>query len=421
MQDSLHLYFDGLAHPVRLTGCAELTDDFPTLFPYRDYREGEQDDDPVISIQLEAGEYHLSTSWLDKMVSYTDKVDVLCDLIAKLAVARSFTDLEALYLHAAAVEMNGRVVVFPSQYRAGKSFLTACLLAEGHRYVGDDIVPLTLDSCKVRSPGVSPRLRMPLPDTTDETSRQFIEHHTALTGKRYAYLELEPELMVDRDELLDMGAFVLLEREEGAQARLEELPVATVFQQLIKQNFAREVDGSRILSTLTQAVSNAQCIKLRYDRADEAVSLLTDHFASWPSQANVLQFESGSPGFSANVPEVNATGSNAPEANVLEEGSDECFIRNELVQKIRIEGENFLASPDGKAIYHLNQVGSGIWELLSEPTSKELIISTLETAFPGTEKSIIDQDVTKILDRFQSTQLISSWLNTQHNMSYKHK
>jgi len=392
MRDSLHLYFDGLAHPLRLTGCVDLTDDFPTLFPYRDYREGKQDDNPVISIQLDGGEYHLSTSWLDKTVSYTDKVDVLCDLIAKLAVARSFTDLEALYLHAAAVEINGRAVVFPSQYRAGKSFLTACLLAEGHRYVGDDIVPLALDSCKVNSPGFSPRLRLPLPDTTDEKSRHFIESHTALAGKRYAYLSLEQELRMDRNELLDIGAFVLLEREEGAQAQLEELPVATVFQQLIKQNFAREVDGSRVLSTLTQAVSNAQCVKLRYDRADEAVSLLTDHFASWPSQPNLLQLE----------PDIAGSGANAPE-----DSSDECFIRNMLVQKIRIEDENFLASPDGKAIYHLNQVGSGIWELLAEPTSKEIIISTLETAFPGTEKSTIDQDVTKILNRFQLKQLIS--------------
>ena len=407
MQDSLHLYFDGLAHPVRLTGCADLTDDFPTLFPYRDYREGKQDDDPVISIQFDGDEYHLSTSWIDKAVSYTDKVDVLCDLIAKLAVARSFTDLEALYLHAAAVEINGRAVVFPSVFRAGKSFLTACLLVEGHRYVGDDIAPLALDSCKVHSPGFSPRLRLPLPDTTDDTSRHFIERHTALAGKRYAYLELEQELRMDRSESLDIGAFVLLEREEGVQAQLEELPVATVFQQLIKQNFAREVDGSRILSTLTQAVSNAQCVKLRYDRADEAVSLLTEHFASWPSQANLVKFEPDSPGAEVIATTANAPDASTSEANTLKNSPDECFVRNRLVQKIRIEGKNFLASPDGKAIYHLNQVGSGIWELLAEPTSKELIISTLETAFPGTEKSTIDQDVTKILNRFQLKQLIS--------------
>jgi len=402
MTNSLYLYFDGLPHPLRLTGCADLVDDFPMLFPYRDYREGKQDDNPVISIQRDGGEYHLFTAWIDKTVSYTDKVDVLCDLIAKLAVARSFTDLEALYLHAAAVEINGRAVVFPSQYRAGKSFLTACLLAEGHRYVGDDITPLALDSCKVRTPGISPRLRLSLPDTTDEKSRHFIESHTALTGKRYAYLNLEPELRMDRSELLDSGAFVLLEREEGAQAQLEEVPVATVFQQLIKQNFAREVDSSRILSTLTQAVSNAQCIRLRYDRADEAVSLLTDHFASWPSQSNLLQIEPDRPGAESIV-----IGNNVPEANAPEESSEECFIRNGLVQKIRIEDENFLASADGKAIYHLNQVGSGIWELLAEPTPKEIIISTLETAFPGTEKSTIDQDVTKILNRFQLKQLIS--------------
>ena len=392
MRDSLYLYFDGLEHPLQLTGYEDLTDYFPMLFPERDYREGGPDDVPIISIQLDDGEYHLSTSWLDKTASYTDKVDVLCDLIAKLAVARSFTDLETLYLHAASVVINGRAVVFPSQARAGKSFLTACLIAEGHRYVGDDVFPLALDSCKGHSAGFSPRLRLPLPDTTDEKSKRFIESHMALAGKRYAYMDLGQELNVARNDSLDIGAFVLLERQEDIVAQLEELPVATVFQQLIKQNFAREIDGARILSTLTQAVSNAQCIKLRYDRADEAVRLLTNHFASWPSQTNFLQPE----------PDAAEPVEHAPEII-----SDGCLIRNKLVQKIRIEDENFLASPDGKAIYHLNQIGSGIWELLAEPTSKEDIISILEAAFPGTEKSTIEKDVKKLLKRFQSKGLIS--------------
>jgi hypothetical protein len=77
------------------------------------------------------------------------------------------------------------------------------------------------------------------------------------------------------------------------------------------------------------------------------------------------------------------------------------------VKKIRIEGENFLASPDGKAIYHLNQIGSGIWELLAEPTSKEVIIATLETAFPEIKRSTIEKDVTKILKIFRLKKLIS--------------
>ena len=397
MRDNRYLHFDSLEHPLRLAGCAELVHDFPAIFPYQDYREGQQDDHPVITIQHDGGEYHLSTSWSDETASYTDKVDVLCDLVAKLAITRSFSDLEALYLHAAAVEINGRAVVFPSQYRAGKSFLMSCLVAQGHRYVGDDVVPLALENCKVRAPGFYPRLRLPLADTTDEASRYFIEQHTALAGKRYAYLSLEQELRVAQDELLDIGAFVLLEREEGAQARLEELPVATVFQQLIKQNFAREVDSARILSTLTRAVSHAQCIRLRYDRADEAVNLLSEHFAEWPtSQSSFLPVEADLPDQEANGP-----------GETTQEPADGCFIRNKQVQKIRIEDESFLASPDGKAIYHLNHIGSGIWELLAEPTSKEEIIFTLETAFPGIEKSRIEKDVTGLLGRFQSKQLIS--------------
>ena len=141
MRDSLYLYFDGLEHPLRLTGCEHLTQYFSILFPEQDYRPGKQDDNPIISIRFDRHTYHLSTSWMEEIKHYTDKVDVLCELIAQLALARSFNDLEALYLHAASVVINGRLVVFPSQFRAGKSFLTACLVAEGHLYLSDDIVP----------------------------------------------------------------------------------------------------------------------------------------------------------------------------------------------------------------------------------------------------------------------------------------
>lgn len=386
MRDSLYLYFDGLEHPLRLMGCEHLTQYFPILFPEQDYQSGKEDDNPLISIRFDGDAYHLSTSWMEEINRYTDKVDVLCDLIAKLALARSFYDLEALYLHAAAVVINERLVIFPSQFRAGKSFLTACLVAEGHLYLADDVVPLTLDTCKGRSPGFTPRLRLPLPTTTDEKSKRFIESYTALAGKRYAYLNLEQELRVARNELIDIGAFVLLERKEGSHAYLEELPVATVFQQLIKQNFAREVDGARILSTLTQAVSNAQCIKIRYDRADEAVRLLTEQFASWPTQPSPL--------FETDAPDL--------ETKTAETLSNEYFIQNNKTQRIRIEGESFLTSPDRKAIYHLNLVGSGIWELLAEPISKEEIVSTLVEAFPQVERSTIKKDVTEILKRFHS-------------------
>ena len=393
MQDSQYLYFDGLEHPLRLTGCEDLTQYFSILFPDWDYRSGEHDDNPVISIRFDSGAYHLSNSWAEEAKDYTDKADILCALIADLALANSFNDLEALHLHAASVVINGRLVVFPSQRRAGKSFLTACLVAEGFLYSGDDVLPLTLGNCKGRAAGFAPRLRLPLPSTTDEKSKRFIESHTAIQGKRYAYLNLGKELRVARNELLDIGAFVLLERRDGIEAQVEELPATAIFQQLIKQNFAREVDGSLILSTLSKAISQAQCVKICYDRTDDAVRLLKETFSCWPSQSK----EVGNKSYA--LESQNRKSESMPK---------DCLMQNEGVLKVKIDGESFLTSPDGKAIYHLDMIGSGIWELLSEPTTNDAVISILSTAFPEIDKLTIEKDTSKILSSLRLNNLINT-------------
>lgn len=392
MRDSLYLYFDGLEHPLRLTGSEHLTQYFSMLFPDWDYRAGEHDDNPVISIRFDHGAYHLSNSWEEETKRYTDKADVFCALIADLALANSFNDLEALHLHAASVVINGRLVVFPSQYRAGKSFLTTCLVAEGFLYSGDDVLPLTLGNSKGRSAGFAARLRLPLPITTDEKSERFIESHTAIQGKRYAYLNLGKELRVARNDLLDIGAFVLLERRDGIRAQVEVLPATAIFQQLIKQNFAREVEGSLILSTLSKAISQAQCIKICYDRTDDAVSLLKEYFSCWPSNSKEVE---------------NKSYALEPQNRKPESMTKDSLMQNEGVLKIKIDGESFLTSADGKAIYHLDMISSGIWELLSEPMTKDAVISILSTAFPEVDKVTIEKDTSKILSSLRLNNLIN--------------
>ena len=397
MQDSLYLHFDGLNHPLQLTGCEHLTQYFSILFPEWAYRSGEQDDHPVISIRFEQDTYHFSSSQEQEVKLYTDKVDVLCALIAALAVANSLTDLEALHLHAASVVINGRLVVFPSQYRAGKSFLTACLVADGQLYSGDDVLPLVLDNCKGRSAGFAPRLRLPLPTTTDEKSKIFIESHMDIQGKRYAYLNLDKESRIARNELFDIGAFVLLERRDGIDAKVEKLPASAIFQQLIKQNYAREVNGSLILSTLSKAISQSQCIKLCYDRADDAVDLLKEYFSSWPSQSSDGE---------------NKSYTLEQQNSKSELMTKDSLIQNEGVQKIKIDGESFLTSADGQSIYHLDMIGSGIWELLSEPTTKDDVISILSTAFPDIAKQAIEKDTLKVLSSLRRNKLIN--IKTAH-------
>jgi len=393
MSEPLYFYFEGLNAPLCLVGCEHLAESFPMLFPEWRHHIGEQHDTPLISIVFESNEYRLSTSWRNEVKRYTDIADIFCELIAQVLTAKSFSDSEALYLHAASVVINGKLIVFPSQYRAGKSLLTACLTAAGFLYFCDDVFPLTLGECKGKPLGVAPRLRIPIPETTDLESANFIESHMTLRGKRYAYLDLEKELRVPKNDFLDVGAFVLLERQDGVDAHVEELPAATVFQQLIKQNFAREVEGSLILSTLSKAISQAQCVKICYDRTDDAVSLLKEYFSSWPDDSKgvennfyALELQNRKP----------------------ESMTEDCLMQNQGVIKTNIDGESFLTSPDGQSIYHLDRIGSGIWELLSEPTTREEVIAILSTAFPDIDSATIEKDTSKILSSLRFNNLIAA-------------
>jgi len=392
MLDHVYLYFKGLSKPLHLIRCEHLTEEFSVLFPGWFYSSGNPHSSPIITIKFERDVYHLSTTWTKGIKKYTEKIDVLCTLMAKLAKASSFNNLDALYLHAASTVINGRLIVFPNQYRAGKSFLTVCLAAHGFRYFSDDVTPLTLDQCKGRSLGFAPRLRLPIPTSTDKKSKRFIESRTTLRGKRYAYIAIEQDLRVPRNDLLDIGAFVLLDRQEGVNAHLEELPAATVFKQLIKQNFAREVDAIRILSTLSQTISKAACIKIHYDRADDAIKLLQEHFSDWSHQSTETVQLTPNPSSIKNKA-----------SKIL---STDRFIQNNKTQKITLEGESFLTSPNGKAIYHLNLIGSAIWELLAEPITENMVVSTLTTIFPQVKTSTIEKDVSKIFKNFQLKNLI---------------
>ena len=70
-----------------------------------------------------------------------DRVDAACSFIVDLIRAYIAAAPSLLCLHGAAAEFAGRLVVFPTPYRSGKSTLTAYLAAAGVRVYADDILP----------------------------------------------------------------------------------------------------------------------------------------------------------------------------------------------------------------------------------------------------------------------------------------
>ena len=145
MTDILHLKFENIQRPVALIDCRELAEHFPLIFS--GWRIVELDDytqTPIITLSLEDSRYHLNVEWLDKTQRFSDKVDAICGLLAKIVLAYVMHDSNKLCLHGAAVEMGGKLVVFPSKYRAGKSVLSVCLAASKVNLFCDDVLPINL-------------------------------------------------------------------------------------------------------------------------------------------------------------------------------------------------------------------------------------------------------------------------------------
>lgn len=390
--EARYLRFDGMSQAVELCGCDALLPHLALVFPgWKIEFLDACDENPILSLSHDAQTYSLQGYWIDEPLVRHDEVDALCALVAELMRAYVRQDERLLCLHAAAADFNGRLVVFPSRYRAGKSVLSACLAAAGTRLFCDDILPLNLHDANASCPGLAPRLRLPLPGNLRYESRNFIESRTRLSGRHYSYLDLDSTSMATRNEQMPIGAFVLLERQEGVEANLESLDEAEVLAQVVWQNFAREAPAPSILSALNRLVAGSKRFLLRYDRAEDAVSLLQREFSRWPDEN---RFE---PTRQANA--SNSTGF----ASALQSG---CYRQAPGITMVEVDDQCFLADQQGNAIHHLNPVGSSIWGLLAEPMSLDEIVDLLASAFPGQEREQIAADVSTLVHRLKSKNLL---------------
>jgi len=390
--DSLHFIFDELSKPVRLIDCSDLVDYFPLIFPgWQIIETPAGNKSPILTLSKDQNGYTLEGYWLDKPIYRTDKVAALCALVAELIRAYVHDDNQLLCLHGAAVELGGKLVIFPSKYRAGKSILAACLAAAGIPLFCDDVLPINLVDGSGIAPGLAPRLRLPLPDNLRPESRQFIGGHSTLQGKRYLYLELQDGLLAPRGQRAAVGAFVLLEREPGVSPVFEDISEAEVLQKAIWQNFAREAEAPKILEVLSRLVADSKRFRLRYDKAEDAVDLLIDKFSHWPSTDAAGKDEKTMPRGQLSV-EIDL--------------SPGCYLRKADISMVQVDDQSFLADGQGATIHQLNSVGSAIWSLLSEPITLEEVTAILLTAFPEMESAQVETDLSSLIDELMAKNLL---------------
>lgn len=397
----LDIVFRGLKAPLRLVGAEAVGALLPKVAPGwpHEVRAADPAARPFFTIRARPDsplfdcESHVEPAPPRQL----DPVNAVCDAMAALAQAWPAEDARLICLHAAGVEMAGRLVVFPNVRRAGKSTLSAALARAGHRVFSDDVLPLSFsDGLAARglAMGVAPRLRLPLPPVLPGPFRAWAEATSGPANAQYKYLTLPGQ--PGQGEALPVGAFVILDRQEGAgPARLDPVSPDAAMDALLHQNFTRDRHSADILEAMAACLAARPVFRLAYSGLGPAVASLEAAFSRWADPA----------------PAVAAAARLFRMADLDRDAT--AGTKGPLVQRrgtlARMIGETlYLADAEGRAIHRMDPLAAAIWDLLEAPVTPQEIETLVAEAFPGTDRTRIAADLDRLLDDFAANGLIEA-------------
>ena len=337
--------------------------------------------EPVATVRTVGKKYQVRTD--DNELIETTAVSAACSVIVDVVKGYVEENPSRLCLHCGSVAFAGRLVIFPSEYRAGKSTLVARLAAGGHQVFGDDVLPLSDDDARGIALGLAPRLRLPLPENAAKAFQQFVAKHAGPGDGYYQYLDLPDGRLARRGATLPLGAVVLLDRQADGAASLGRASRSAALQALITRNFARTAPAGDLLDRLRRVMDRLPLFALRYSDLEAAAELLERTFAQWPPHAGEIAFDARP----ASGEAVVVAGDLAAKIAGLR------LRQNPAIKLHAVDGELFLADAEGLAIHHLNAMGAGLWNLLAEPVTEAEAAEVLCGAFPDADPAAIAHDV----------------------------
>lgn len=178
-------------------------------------------------------------------------------------------------IHAAAIERNGKALIFPAPPGSGKSTLTAGLINRGWRLLSDELTlldPLTGRLLPLARP-------VSLKNASIDVIRNFapdaaisaIVHDT--TKGSVAHMAPPVESVLRADEPALPGWVVMPRYEAGVTMSLAPLAKGKAMMQLADNAFNYSMHGRKGFELLAALVSQCDCYELVYSDLDAAASL----------------------------------------------------------------------------------------------------------------------------------------------------
>ncbi len=403
MTEPLHYVFAGTDGLVDLSGCKSVADLLPEVFqnwPHERAKAGATKCETIFEIRRTPEHFTLSSPVFGSNQNLKDPLNTACSLVAELAWARLKCRPEMLCFHGAAVEVNGSLVLFPNQRRAGKSTLTACLAALGYRVFTDDYLPIEIDENGVmfgHANGAAPRLRLPLPE---EFSSALVNALISISGpsnRQYLYLNPPDRILAQHGERLPISTIVMLDRTCDAEINLSKALPAKILRRVILQNFSRHMNPARILGMIDHLVQSTRGFTLRYEHAEAAAAFLNEVMRNFPRFEAIAAYRA--------EPElVPPEPCDAPDTLSFDPGKS--YVRSKHVVERDYGTDCFVASTRGLRIHHMNLVARAIWRMLQEPSKLDDIVDVFVSAFPDKSEEVLRHDICKSLGKFAEDGLL---------------
>ena len=183
-----------------------------------------------------------------------------------------------LMLHSAAVERDGRVMLFPAWPGSGKTTLCTALVHRGWRLFSDEfglVRPSTCEAVPIPRP-------MPLKNQSIEVIRAFAPEAelgpTIPNTRKGTIAHVKAPLASIRaaHRAAPVGWIVFPQWSADAGLEFAEMAKADAFMMLATNAFNYEMLGEAAFTAVRRLVETSRCFRLVYSSLDEAIALLNE-------------------------------------------------------------------------------------------------------------------------------------------------
>jgi hypothetical protein len=284
-------------------------------------------------------------------------------------------------LHAAAVEIEGGLALFPAGNRVGKSTLAAAFSAAGFRVFADDLLPVDFATREGVSTGCLTRLRLPLPASSDAALARFVSASTISSDGHYGYVRPSGTGLVRHGERRMIAAIVLLDRcAAHTPARIDSVASDEALLALLSRDTRLGFrSAGESLAAYERLVATTPCLRLTYAEPCDAVRVLAEVMRR-PSRIETTALLPSDELLPVSV-------------SAASQGNGMALHKAEGLTLRRVGVSGFIADERDNDIHVLNAVGTAVWTLIDGSIEEEHIVATLAEIFPETPVETIRADV----------------------------